>query len=325
MLRQQLRQSSARAAGGRDSGGDVPRAAPHRLDQRGPRDKGVRARLHRGRQRLRDAADGPIRHQSAEQARGPGVPGSFERDALERRHRRVAGGAGGADSPRRVRARRRGDRRCALRSNHGNALGHRVRHGRHHRQDVPGRERRAGTRHHLRGGKGQALRSRVRHPAEGAGDRPHRDRRRRGLDRAGRRDGAHEGRAAERRGGPRPGVLRARRLRAHGDGRGPVAGLPVTRVLPGRRDAPGCRGGPRGSGLGPFPPDRPGHHRRGGRRARRRQQQHGRCGPSLHRGEGTRPAPLRAGGHRRGRTGARLRAGPAARHLPHRLPPRGGG
>ena len=63
-----------------------------------------------------------------------------------------------------------------------------------------------------------------------------------------------------------------------------------------------------------------------GRRARHRQQQHGRGGAAPHRGEGARIRaatlwwpPGGAG------PGARLGTGPAPRHPPHRLSPRGGG
>src|SRR5262252_7220660 len=74
-----------------------------------------------------------------------------------------------------------------------------LRHGRHHRQDLPDRSRRAAAFAHLRSGSAVPLPQGQRPAAAHPGDRDGRDRRRRRLDRLGRSAGAHQCRPRERR------------------------------------------------------------------------------------------------------------------------------
>ena len=139
-----------------------------------------------------------------------------------------------------------------------------LRHGRHHRQGLRDRSRRAAPRPRVRGRARRPLQEGLRPPDPGAGRRADRDRRGRRLPGAGRRHRSAEGRPGQRgrRSGPRllrPGGQRADRHR-----RRPPPRLPRRRLLPrrphaarrgrgppGDRDARGATDGPRAS---PRPP-----------------------------------------------------------------------
>ncbi len=297
----------------RSSARPIP-TLPLTLSSRGrARDSRIRAHQHGLRQRLCAAADAPLSRPAGGTARRHRLRRPPLRDALGRRHRGRAGGQGLPDPHDRVRpgGRRHGGlvSRAARRSRSGGL----VRHGRHHRQDVPGRERRARPQVRFRGRPRAPLRQGLGHAAEGLGRRHDRDRRRRRIDRA-RRAGLRpdEGRTAQRRRQARPGLLRPRRRRADGHRRRPGAGPAQSRLLPGRRDASRAR-----SRAWRF------RARRGARaqaadagdRARRpahRRRDHGGGDPHASRREGPRPAPLYPDRVRRRRTGARLQPRPAA-------------
>ena len=168
----------------------LTRAAARRVDhavERGlARDPRVRALVDRRRQRLRPAGDGPLSRpprRGAAQAgrRLPALP-----DHLGRRPRRARDRAQVPDPAGRVRpGRRRHPGRGAgapVRPRQGAV----VRHGRHHRQDLPDRRRRAAAFAHLRGRAAVPLPQGQRPAAAHPGDRDGRDRRRRRLDRLGR-------------------------------------------------------------------------------------------------------------------------------------------
>ena len=123
-----------------------------------------------------------------------------------------------------------------------------VRHGRHHRQDLPDRERRAAHRAHVRDRPHGALPQGQRPAGAHSGDRDGGDRRGRRLDRQGRRLEARHRRPRERRVGAGAGLLCARRQRCDGDRRRRRARPDRPRRLRGRHDqararalAPGAR------------------------------------------------------------------------------------
>ena len=86
-----------------------------------------------------------------------------------------------------------------------------LRHGRHHRQDLPDRQRPAAQGPRLRGRPPVALQEGQRHAAAHPRHRDGGDRRRRRLDRPRRRPAAHPGRTRQRRRRARPRLLRPRR------------------------------------------------------------------------------------------------------------------
>ena len=189
-----------------------------------------------------------------------------------------------------------------------------VRHGRHHREDVPGRERRARPQVRFRGRPRAPLRQGLRHAAQGLGRRHDRDRRRRRIDRA-RRDrlGPDEGRTAQRRRQARPGLLRPRRHRADAS---PMPTWCSAGSIPTISSAARCtldldrvRGAfEQGVARELKLADAGGR----ARRAAHRRRDHGGGDPHAPRREGPRPAPLHAGRLRRRRTGARLEPRAAA-------------
>ena len=120
----------------------------------------------------------------------------------------------------------------------------------------------------------------------------------------GQGEGALEGGAPGSRRQAGPGELRAGRHRAHGFGRGPRAGVPEPRLLPGRAHEPGPGSGGAGDpgeGGGSF-----GHepHRGGQRPLPHHQCPDGGPDPPGHGGARPRSPELRAVRGRRGRTGA---------------------
>ena len=112
-----------------------------------------------------------------------------------------------------------------------------LRHGRHHRQGVRDRGRRAAGLAGVRGRPPLPLQEGQRAPDQGPGDRDDRDRHRRRLDRPRRRAAPARGRAGERGRPPRARLLRPRRHRADRDRRRPRARLSRPRLLPRRPDA----------------------------------------------------------------------------------------
>ena len=137
-----------------------------------------------------------------------------------------------------------------------------LRHGRHHRQGLPDRRRRAAARRRVRGRprvyrfkKGCGL------PDPGAGDRADRDRGGRRLDRPGRPLRPAQGRAGQRGRAPRPGLLRrGRRREPTVTDADLLLGYLDPRLLPRRPDAPRSgrgRAGDRGADR-PPPGARPG-------------------------------------------------------------------
>ena len=131
---------------------------------------------------LRELADG---------LRGIGVAGTGVPDAVGRRpdhdrHRLPLSDPPGGE---------RSGRRRDLLGHHRAAMRHRqravVRHGRHHREDLPDRRWQAADRARLRDRARRAVPQRLRSAAADSGDRDGGDRRRRRLDRACRYDGPH--------------------------------------------------------------------------------------------------------------------------------------
>ena len=109
-----------------------------------------------------------------------------------------------------------------------------VRHGRHHRQGLPGRGRPHRGRLDDGGGARASLQARLRPADQGAGHRHDRDRRGRRLDRRHRRSGAAARRPAFGRRRSGSGLLRPRRHRGDRDRRQPGARLLRSGLLPRR-------------------------------------------------------------------------------------------
>ena len=291
-----------------------------------PGDPRVRTLLDHLRQRLRPS---PHLGLSPSAPRGPGrarndlplLPHDVGGRGHDRRERgpvpRPAGRIGsrrGRD-PRRPRGPRVRPRRSAL-----------PRHGRHHGEDLPHRERDPGTVPDLRG----------RPPVPGPqGERPagpdpgHRDGGDRGggrLDRPRRRHEPAPGGAGERGLRARPGVLRAGRGEGDGDRREPRPREARPGAVRGREDrarARARRGRPRTGRRRAARARRPVARGRGGRDGRREHGERG-AGPRHRAGQGHR-APC--DGRVRGRGAAPCRAARAeARHRPGGDPEgRGGG
>ena len=154
-----------------------------------------------------------------------------------------------------------------------------VRHGRHDRQDLPDRQRRAAAFAHLRGRAAVPLPQGQRPAAAHPGDRDGRDRRRRRLDRLGRFAVARQCRPGERRRRARPGELRPRRHRAHRDRCRRRAGPHRSRLLRRRLDQALARQGGRRRRQGGRHAARPEAPRRGVRRQRDRRGEHGQRRP----------------------------------------------
>ncbi len=190
----------------------------------------------------------------------------------------------------------------------------RLRHGRHHREDLPDRRRGAAAFPQLRGRAPLPLPQGQRHPAAHPGDRDGGDRRRRRLHRLCGPALAHPGRTGERGLGARARLLRPRRHAADrhrcrpGD-RAAAAGPLRRRAHPagrwgrGRGRAAACRRGarPRAHGRGA-------RHRGGGG------GEHGECRAAACRGTRQGAAGPRHGGLRRRGAAARRAAGREARH-----------
>ena len=120
-----------------------------------------------------------------------------------------------------------------------------VRHGRHHREDLPDRRLQAADRARVRGRARRPVPQRIGPAAADSGDRNGGDRRRRWLDRACRHDGAHRRRSGKRRRRSRPRLLRPRRHAARGDRRQSRARPLRSSTFRRRHDAAGRRGGAR--------------------------------------------------------------------------------
>ena len=144
----------------------------------------------------------------------PALPDAVGRRADDGRDGDPLPGAAGRERPRRRRHLRQ-PHRAAMRPRQGAVL----RHGRHHRQDLPDRRFAAADQPRLRGGAHLPLQEGQRPAAAHPGHRDGRDRRRRRLDRAGRPAEAHHRRPGQRRRRSRPGLLRPRRRRADRDRR----------------------------------------------------------------------------------------------------------
>ncbi len=236
-----------------------------------------------------------------------GFRGTLAPHALGRRTDRTGGGAEISHPALGIRAGRRRVGDCAVRQPRRPAQRDLVRHGRHHRQGVPGRGRPHRGRLDDGGGAGAPLQTRLRPADQGAGDRHDRDRRRRRLDRRHRRSGPAARRAALGRRRSRSRMLRPRRQRADRHRRQPGARL----LRPGASSSAAAwrsTAGPRSSGGRPDRrDDRP--LCRGGRlrhpQGGHREHGGGRAHPSGREGQG--PAPLRHGRLRRRRSGARRR------------------
>ena len=197
-----------------------------------------------------------------------------------------SGPAGGGPRHRVLRCRRR-QAGCDL-----------IRHGRHHGEGLPDRERTRRDRTDDGSGARAPLQERLRPADQGAGDRHDRDRRRWRLGRRDRRGGAAARRPAFRRRRSGAGVLRARRHGTHGDRRQSAAGLLRSRLLPRRPHGAGSRcGGARAGESGRKA--RPRRDRHGVGHPPHGGGEHGRRGAHPHRGEGQGPARLRHGGLRR--------------------------
>ena len=189
-----VHQSGARADG---EGDRAAQGAAHSLERvlRGAaRDQGIRAHLDDDDQRLCDADRRDLSARIARRARRRRNPGAAAADAVEWRadHRQGCGGA--ADEHRRVRPGRRRGRRAGGRALEEPPEDHHLRHGRHHREGLDGRERRGDARAGVCGRRRHHDRLAAAHRrglyAESAGDRSRRSRRRRRLaclDRRGRR------------------------------------------------------------------------------------------------------------------------------------------
>ena len=204
-----LREPGPRAPGGADPAGGAPGRRGHALERAGPGDPRVRAHVDDARQRVRPAP-GPALPGAA---RGPAARGRRRRRALHHAvERRALRGRDGRPLPRpadRVGPRGRRPRRRALRRAPRPQGPPVVRHGRHHRQGVRHRGRRAARLPGVRGRPPLPLQEGQRAPDQGPGHRDDRDRHRRRLDRPGRR--------------APPAPRRARRARGRGPGRWPTA------------------------------------------------------------------------------------------------------
>ena len=197
-----------------------------------------------------------------------------------------------------------------------------VRHGRHHREDVPRRARMAEPRARVRGRPRAALSQGLGAAAQGAGRRHDRDRRRRRLDRARGPDGSAQGGPRERRLRSRPRRLRARRDQTHRHRRRPRAGLSLTRLFPRRRDDARSRTGRARDRGARRPPAREERGASRGRHPRRGEREHGRGDPHARGGEGPGPAPLHADRLRRRWPRPRLRPRAPPQDPPRDLPVR---
>ena len=113
---------------------------------------------------------------------------------------------------------RRHSRRGPRRRPRGGA-GARLRHGRHHREDLVDRKRPPLDGPHLRGRSQRAVLEGQRHAGSDPGAGDDRNRRRGRIDRIARRDPVNRRRARKRRVGTRARLLRPRRRCANGDGR----------------------------------------------------------------------------------------------------------
>ena len=198
-----VREPRSRASGGDDPAGGAPGGRGHAVERAGPGDPGVRAHVDDARQRVRPAS-GPALPGAAG---GPAARGRRRRGALhhavQRRALRGRDGRPVPRSPDRVGPRGRRARRRALRRAPRPQGPPVVRHGRHHRQGVRHRRRRAARLPRVRDRPPLSLQEGQRPPDQGPGDRDDRDRHRRGLDRPGRRAPPAPRRAGERGGAPR--------------------------------------------------------------------------------------------------------------------------
>ena len=253
VLAPRVREPRSRAPGGDDPAGGAPGGRGHAVERAGAGDPRVRAHVDDARQRVRPAP-------------GPALPGAAGRPAargwrrrwalhhaVERRALRGRDGRPVPRPPDRVGPGGRRPRRGALRRAPRPQGPPVVRHGRHHRQGVRHRRRRAARLPRVRGRPPVSLQEGQRPPDQGPGDRDDRDRHRRGLDRPGRRAPPAPRRAGERGRAARGRWLRPRRHGADRDRRRPRAGLSRSRLLPRRADAarPGRRArtrSPSGSG-----------------------------------------------------------------------------
>ena len=172
-------------------------------------------------------------------------PDDLGRQPGEPRDGRALPGAPGRVGPGRRRHPGRAHRARARRAPHPL-----VRHGRHHRQDLPDRRRRAAEGPRLRGRPPVALQEGQRHAGAHSRHRDGGDRRRRRLDRPRRRPAAHPGRARQRRRRAGARLLRPRRHRADRDGRRRRPSARSTpRALPAARSR-SIRPGPSGARCG---------------------------------------------------------------------------
>ena len=200
-----------------------------------------------------------------------------------------------------------------VRPPHGRRPAAVLRHGRHHRQGVPDRARRARAHEHVRGRPHLPLQEGLRVPGVGAVGRPRRDRRRRRQPRPRRPVRPAQGRARIERRRSRPGQLRPR---WHASRRSPTPTCCSACSTPTASSAATCRstlaggGRRRGTVADRLGLDADGH--RVGH-PRRRQPEHGRGGAHARRRAGRRPARRHRARVRRRRAGARLRRGRAAR------------
>ncbi len=195
------------------------RAVDHAVLGSEPRDPRVRALVDRLRQRLCATDHGRLSRPTRSGITGARVELRAVSDDFRRRahHRRAGAQAAGAAG--RIGSGGRRDSRLAHRHTMRLRSGAVVRHGRHHREDLPDRRWRAAVFTHVRSGARipvpEGKRIAAAHPGGGDG----RDRRRWRLDCVCRCNATHPGRPGERRLGAWSGVLRTRRRAPHGDRR----------------------------------------------------------------------------------------------------------
>ena len=153
----------------------------------------------------RAAADGTLPRATATRAARARLSRRTLHDALGRRPAVAGDGARVPDPHAGKRPGRRRPRHRVLRRRRGQGRRDLLRHGRHHGESLPDRERPRRDRADDGGGARAPLQERLGPADQGAGDRHDRDRRRRRLDRRDRRGGAAARRPAfcRRRSGPR--------------------------------------------------------------------------------------------------------------------------
>ena len=233
-----VRQPRERAGGGAPPARARPRDRGDHLRRGAAADQGVRAHQHHGGQRLREAARPALPRQPRRRTRAHRICRAAAGDALQRRPRLYRDRGRLPAATHRVGSGGGGHRRAPDRAGARAAGGAVVRHGRDDGEGVPHPRRGDADHRRARGGALPAIHAIERLSGGGSGGQHDRDRRRRGQHRRDQRHGSGAGRAGERRRRSRADLLRPRRHPADGDRCGPAAGLPRSRQLRRRFDAP---------------------------------------------------------------------------------------